>query len=853
VKQLQYNQFHRQFDLICKIDFSNQCISDKKLELFCSAVKNQQQLFQLNLSKNEISDKGIYHFSSTVLRSLSSLKMLDLSWNLLTDCSIRILADLDYYSSSLEQLNLSFNHLTSLSAYYLSLFYTKDFHCSIKRLVLGGTHNKGNLHSSTAWGNEYLKIFVGRLLTSEVGRLEELTLNAFNITDDQGKASEDNGFDYLLVLLFANNNRIKLLDISNNFIESSSYRSFFLKAIQLLTHRREQQYLQHKAYLDSLNSVGNETDFSSVRTLQFLAYDCGFSLNEIQHFQSLFFHSEFISSSTLPTLFPDNEGKKLRLPSPLSSSSYLTLQSTVSVNWETCLIVSNKLYFSLYYCLVTANQVTSSLLNNWKSSGPLKFRPPLVATYRQYLISLSAASKSRSSKIKKHLPAVCSDSFLLPFISHQETEEQHLGTSMDEPALRADDHTLGDSVADEHSLSHQQPRKVSLAAKPVTDQKAEDESSQTVATSVSNQTFVYHNESSLLASLSKRLSFPLEKLFHQSSLSLSSVKNSMLLLNDEVNYVHFYQELIGQLSTVDYHHSLSRSKQELNSVFVRLEHFNVIKDYPSFLSLSNRNELLFPLRSDYSRNSFSFENPVFTDEMINFQIEFFLEAQRSSRHCLQVWNNCIDYCLAELEKFFVFVEAQQKDHYRHHRSILPALNSSVKAARNSLLKSSGVAFAPSVTVEQREQLMFMLEDCYSQTVRKGIIDQEYIGALHQQNIIINYIHEKQRILSDLQQRQPAVESERGLSISTSSVSLQQQKKDKIKSTSEKGDSKKSKNRLLDMKKQLGENEKNSRFLSLSFSDYLYYELNMNFEKSLCFLSYFYHYYCFIYQKEKFHV
>jgi Leucine-rich repeat (LRR) protein len=171
VKQLQYNQFHRQFDLICKLDFSNQCISDKKLELFCSAVKNQQQLFQLNLSKNEISDKGIYHFSSTVLRSLSSLKMLDLSWNLLTDYSIRILADLDYYSSSLEQLNLSFNHLTSLSAYYLSLFYTKDFHCSIKRLVLGGTHNKGNLHSSTAWGNEYLKIFVGRLLTSEVGRL----------------------------------------------------------------------------------------------------------------------------------------------------------------------------------------------------------------------------------------------------------------------------------------------------------------------------------------------------------------------------------------------------------------------------------------------------------------------------------------------------------------------------------------------------------------------------------------------------------------------------------------------------------------------------------------------------------
>jgi len=1035
IKALQYNLFHKKLDLIAKIDLSQQCITDEKLELFCNGVRGQKALTQLNLSKNDITNRGMVSFT-LILRSISSLKTLNLSWNSITDFSISILANPERYSSSLEELNLQFNAFTSLSAYYLSLLYTKEYHCCVKKLHLGG-----NINHFTAqhWGNDFLKLFIGKLVTSEVQRLEELNLNTFNITEE--------GYDCILLLLFANRKSLRTLNISNNFIESKCYRTFFMKIIQLLVFRNQQYYQQYSYYQDrqeqeeeeaammniSENGVTPRAASTSVasssasalptRSFKLLAYDCGFSLKEIKFFQDIFIQSELLStaitaSPTASTPHPSSPFGK----SSFQSTKYYSLQSVPTCDWKSLLILGNKLYQTMYQCYFSLYQLGIHLLNNWKTAHlPLKYRPPIVMTYQRMMAMLhrhqnhhapnntdvnpnlpliplpdGASIGSRRSK-KSGLSAVQEVELIsLDDMSSENTKqviERHHRETLN--LLNQAGGVLDDSSLTSGSLqSLPPPAKPSQQAQQSTKPKSSERKTRVVTSArqqnrnsdlnslqqrslddssllsvVTGQTFIYHNESSLLASLTKRLNFSLEKLFQTSanqsysnariSFYLKELKLQILLLNDELNYVHFYQELIGQLHSLDYIKQFSRAPNDLVKLYSDLEKYHQTRAYKSMFApsektgvgsvsvqlsrmntatttkggsnayhgkLSPMNTARSGLLTTTTTNGPGFGEKipiiprVFTEEMIKDQISFYLETERKSKHYLYMWNQCIDYCLLELEKNFQLIYDQYHSPHQRQSFVQQSQQSPTSPALPKVRNNKTIVIPSTAKFiladQQQEQLMFLLEDCYGHTIRKGSLDEELIGCLYHQNIIFQYTSEKQKFLSEFQQREEREMKERELlerqqesklkrkSTRRSQVSRNSDNedddhkkkkeardiKDPLSPSSKKKEGKKDsskkkggkgtdgedeedeedkeekekrklaakekyhlKHHFHGIKRAMGEDEKKVHFLALSFQDYVYSELNINFEIALCYLSYFFHYYCFIYQKEKLHV
>lgn len=1074
IKLIQHYQYHLQFQFITKLDLSNQVLEDAHIDLLCSGLKRQECLQLLNLSKNKITDKGIYALAQ-IIRSLSSLKQLNLSWNLFSDYAIKLLTDINYYSSTIEEYNLSYNSLTTISAYYLCLWYTKEYLSYVKRLIIGGLIHFSHKHY---WGNEFLQLFIGRLLSVEVYRLEELTLHPFNI--------DESGFDCILLLLFANQNTMKSLNISHNFIYNFYYRQFFLQMIQFLTlinKTHENDFYDGTAEGTKITTAVSTARSANATTsqpplfplpprrkkkamaFQIFAYDCGFSLAEIQYFQNLFVESQKVERETQrfetttllasqllsPPSFTSSRSnpsssKELKIPTlPLSSPAFqgeissienfsarivdekrdptaLSLQTFSNVKWKSFLMLGGRLYAIYYNCLFAIYQVKMTLLNTWKLSAPMKYRPPIVITStnaskyktgdrRTTLRQKISHSSPNKQSLDDDLPSIESlvpgnnamtvEQYEDSLAGDDENDEEQEGSesgngSSDDFSGEKGTVAISANRAGKASLpsispmkkqstsqvvvpasrstsSPSSPSKLQTKNKPVANALAQP-SMETEETD--NQTYVFENEQSLLANLTKRLYFPLELLFQDRKSSFYLLKATILYLNDEINYVHFYQELIGQLNTLQFIHHFTRSEEELYQLYSDLEKYNQIvwyvtlleeqeeerkkleeeeanrrrldrvdemdedqdslvisqeavnnvpvtqrtslpsphpNSYPSshpsshpnshrgpslsrqpsravlkhqssasLLKSKSSSSLAIAMSRQNSQRSLSSRTSgpgmtnssirpvrvierVYNDDEIEQQIEFFLSIQQRAKHCLIKWSQSIDDCLQTLEEYCNTVHQQNFPNQLLAAATTPSRKT---ITINRKRRESTITIQDE---EQLEQMLFMLEDCYSQTIRLGMIDEEYIGCLHQQNIIHHYVTKKQLILQTFRQRE---EQEQFELEQKEQAKLEKQKSrrpgkqlhaSEIEQMLSGNDNKGAnddyalktsskyhvKHHLHDIKKLITEDENNLQFLSLSFSEYLHDELNVNFEEELQYLSYFYHYYCFIYQKEKY--
>jgi hypothetical protein len=1128
MKTINHYQFGRQFQHLATVDLSRQCITDEKFREFSLAIRSFR-IQVLNLQHNQISDQSMIAFVS-VFRSLSALRSLNLSYNLITDYSVKLLSDVNTYSSSLEELNLSYNKLTSISAYYLSFYYQENYQSRLRKLILGG---KLSYLSTEFWGNEFLKLFVGSLLSdqsNQIHLIEELYLNSFSLDEE--------GYNYLLLLLMANNNRIHILNISNNYIFNESYRKYFIQLVQFLVYRKLSPNDAFKSAIkfsiiqdDHSNSTktiqrvhdnnNSSNDMKSVKTtttsvqqdesssysqrksspstFQLLAYDCGFTLEEIKYFQDIFIQSEIKlkNEQEKQDLLRDDLQNPIKA---IAADKIFSLQSLPMISWKSFLVLGNTLYSMLYHALFTSYQVRMSVLNTWNLSGPMKYRPPLIEThYRPQLPSHPPPDKNNSTKVggggvvstkpgtadnsinnnndirppssqanqKPKTPQTPQLSHRLQPLSHHQ-QQLHHNTSNDQQSLRSlrsgsrdSSFDGGDGGEDDNNNNllflldeptipgHRKKPQTSMMLNTLSNRLVEESGSETtsvtksitkpVASSpakllnksekidkasvklqkqreeddVKEQTFIYQNDSSLLASLQKRLitaiqQEELQKQIQQqqqqpqptvsSTKSYRSpnnnnnnpsqqqpvtmgtirmnlqyffiknkndpffflLKNRMLFLNDELNIIHFYQEIIGQLKSVEFQFQFFRSRKELNELFENLEKYNSIltTDFISqilqekqFRGSSRKSQRLSQLQkssataskqssSQYSLKSgsstsslatvgndsspveeFSDPNQVYSQEVITKQIDFFLQIQWKARHCLQIWNNSIDVCLNCLEEIFLKLYHQTAAELvlppppssagspKRNKHVYIPLGAAVKSPKTQRKQAQSMIVPPSymkesqlssyLTNEETEQLFFCMEDCYSQSIRKGMIDQEYVGCLYHQNIIFHYISEKKKIVKDFEEREREkrkLEREKELlemrrkqrkegrsssanpSIAGSTDSqFDKGKGSKLKPDTVKEDatgsdddsdtekekkkankstksalSKGSKN-LHDAKKTLEEDEKKIEFLSYSFYHYLHNTLNINFEENLFYLSYFFHYYCFVYQKEKYHL
>jgi hypothetical protein len=1124
MKTINHYQFGRQFQHLATVDLSRQCITDEKFREFSFAIRSFR-IQVLNLQHNQISDQSMMAFVS-VFRSLSSLRSLNLSYNLITDYSVKLLSDVNTYSSSLEELNLSYNKLTSISAYYLSFYYQENYQSRLRKLILGG---KLSYLSTEFWGNEFLKLFVGSLLSdqsNQIHLLEELYINSFSLDEE--------GYNYLLLLLMANNNRIHILNISNNYIFNESYRKYFIQLVQFLVFRKlspndafksaikisvfQDDHSNSSAKTNQRghdNSNGNN-DMKSVKTttttaqlegsstysqrksspstFQILAYDCGFTLEEIKYFQEIFIQSEIKlknEQEKQDQQYGDDQQNSIKATAP---EKIFSLQPLPMISWKSFLVLGNTLYSKLYHALFTSYQVRMSVLNTWNLSGPMKYRPPLIEThYRPQLPSHPLPDKNNSTKggivptkpgtaeisnnnnnndmrppssqanQKPKTPQTPQLSHRLQPLSHH--QQLHPNTSNDQQSLRSlrsgsrDSSFDGGDGEDDNNKNllflldeptNPGHRKKPQSSMMLSNRLVEESGSETTSVTksitkplpaspakqlnksdkidkasmklqkqreeddVKEQTFIYQNDSSLLASLQKRLitaiqqeelqkqiqqqqqqpqsTVPSTKSYrspnnHNNNPSQQPVtmgmirmnlqyffiknkndpfffllKNRMLFLNDELNIIHFYQEIIGQLKSVEFQFQFFRSRKELNELFENLEKYNSIltTDFISqivqekqFRGSSRKSQRLSHLQkssataskqssSQYSLKSgsstsslatvgndsspveeFSDPNQVYSQEVITKQIEFFLQIQWKARHCLQIWNNSIDVCLNCLEEIFLKLYHQTAAELvlppppssagspKRDKHVYIPLGAAVKSPITQRKQAQSMIVPPSymkesqlssyLTNEETEQLFFCMEDCYSQSIRKGMIDQEYVGCLYHQNIIFHYISEKKKIIKDFEEREREkrkLEREKEMlemrrkqrkegrspsanhSIAGSAENqLDKGKGSKLKpdtvkedATGSDGDddsdtekekrkankstksalSKGSKN-LHDAKKTLEEDEKKIEFLSYSFYHYLHNTLNINFEENLFYLSYFFHYYCFVYQKEKYHL
>ncbi len=109
-------------DIICKkaimekkcskLRLQKNKITGKGATILANALYNNTTLIELYLSKNQISDIGVHALAQTLVVNSSTLKVLDLYSNNITDEGIEYLSDMLKINKTITRLGLGFNQIT---------------------------------------------------------------------------------------------------------------------------------------------------------------------------------------------------------------------------------------------------------------------------------------------------------------------------------------------------------------------------------------------------------------------------------------------------------------------------------------------------------------------------------------------------------------------------------------------------------------------------------------------------------------------------------------------------------------------------------------------------------------------
>jgi hypothetical protein len=208
---------HSHFRDIIKVDISNQVVGDARFEELCAGIR-RSSLKILNVSGNKLSN-GAMQALAGVLRSMHYLEELSIARNKVTDEGIGELFSDKAYPSSLKVLDITFNQVGSLSAFYIGNMFKKERNCRLECLRLGGRLGR------KGWGDEFVKVVFCAVVDHGLKMLKKLSLSDACLTSV--------GLDCVSALLVCDLVVLEELNISKNEFTEARSRTNFLNALRL--------------------------------------------------------------------------------------------------------------------------------------------------------------------------------------------------------------------------------------------------------------------------------------------------------------------------------------------------------------------------------------------------------------------------------------------------------------------------------------------------------------------------------------------------------------------------------------------------------------------------------------------
>lgn len=209
------------FHKIKKIDFSHQLIGDDNCRRLCDTLKGCK-LQHLNLAGNRLTDDGIDYLGKTLLRSLSNLISLNISWNEFSDKGLTSLVDENHYSPSVTDLDLTYNKFTIKGAFAFTttMFQNTKVCSTLHTIRIGGRIDRH------VWEDAFLQILLSGLYTGN--KLKSMKHLQFS---EMMGISEIGIYSLLGVLCSSHSHTIECIDISNNLINNEQLKISLIHAV----------------------------------------------------------------------------------------------------------------------------------------------------------------------------------------------------------------------------------------------------------------------------------------------------------------------------------------------------------------------------------------------------------------------------------------------------------------------------------------------------------------------------------------------------------------------------------------------------------------------------------------------
>lgn len=214
----QLNRKLPNFRYIEKLNLADQLLGDERLIQLCEAIRKGFRVTHLNLAGNRIRDAGL-RFLSSMIRGLHQLQDLNLARNEFSDKALGAFFHPDCYSPSLQCLDLTFNRIGPVGAYYVGTMFERKRVTALHTLRLGGRFGQ------TEWGDEFMKVLTNAMLIHDISRLRSLSIA------DAGLRSV--GIDCISLLLVCDAVQLQHLNISRNAIATRKTKFNFINALRM--------------------------------------------------------------------------------------------------------------------------------------------------------------------------------------------------------------------------------------------------------------------------------------------------------------------------------------------------------------------------------------------------------------------------------------------------------------------------------------------------------------------------------------------------------------------------------------------------------------------------------------------
>ncbi len=210
------NRKHVNFGAIRVLDLCGQLIGDAKLSDLCYQLR-RCPLEILNLSKNNVSDKGMTQLASC-LRSLGNLEALILQHNNITDSGVEAILQPNTYSPTMRKLDISCNTMGTRAAFWLGRMFRPGCVAALDALYLGGrVGNKG-------WGDDFIRILVNQLCKKGARPVKVLSYPQAALTPEGVRA---------IAALVVCAPQLETLNLSHNSLQEPQSRRFLRDAFRV--------------------------------------------------------------------------------------------------------------------------------------------------------------------------------------------------------------------------------------------------------------------------------------------------------------------------------------------------------------------------------------------------------------------------------------------------------------------------------------------------------------------------------------------------------------------------------------------------------------------------------------------